>query len=253
MLRAKQIVVCLGGEMRQKVKSVTPEFVLTVYRTLRNKRRIVLRNVHDRRGSNAIEALILNRFPDLGTAKHRGMVLDLGANVGNFSQACVNLGFTVIAVEPHPEALSYLQSRMKNEKSVQILAAGVSDVPGKSTLYTHPDHKNDPLMTSISASIIGEKFQAKGMSFDINLISLDSLFEKTPLFDLVKIDIEGAEMLLVDSIIKNASGIKRLLVETHERFMIETTEAKEYQAAMFKLESFIEGNNLKNYWLTDWI
>ena len=218
--------------MRQVVKSVTPKFVLIVYRTLRNKSRKLLGNIYDRRESNAIEVLILNRFPDLDETTHQGIVLDLGANIGNFSQACVNLGFRVVAVEPHPQALKYLQSRMKKEKNVQILAAGVSDVPRKCTLYTHPDHENDPLTTSVSASIIGEKFQAKGTSFDINLISFDSLFEKNPLFDLVKIDIEGAEMLLVDSIIKNATRIKRLLLETHERFMIETTDAKEYQTAM---------------------
>lgn len=239
--------------MRQVVKSVTPKFVLIVYRTLRNKSRLILGNIYDRRESKVIEELILNRFPDLGETTHQGIVLDLGANIGNFSQACLNLGFKVIAVEPHPQALSYLQSRMKKEKDVQILAAGVSDLPGKCTLYTHPDHENDPLTTSVSASIIGEKFQAEGMSFDIKLISFDSLFDKNPLFDLVKIDIEGAEMLLVDSIIKNASGIKRLLLETHERFMIETTDAKEYQSAMLKLESFIESNDLKSCWLTDWI
>jgi FkbM family methyltransferase len=200
-----------------------------------------------------IEALILSRFPNLREETHQGIVLDLGANIGNFSQACVNLGFRVIAVEPHPQALSYLQSRLNREKNVQILAAGVSDLPGKCTLYTHPDHENDPITTSISASIISEKFQARGIGFDIRLISFDSLFEKNPVFDLVKIDIEGAEMLLVDSIIKNASGINRLLLETHERFMIETTDAKQYQAAMLKLESFIESNNLENRWLTDWI
>jgi FkbM family methyltransferase len=244
---------CLGGEMRQVVKSVTPKLVLTVYRTLRNKSRLFFANIYDRRQSNAIEALILSRFPDLGEATHRGIVLDLGANIGNFSQACVNLGFTVIAVEPHPQALSYLKSRMNKEKNVQILAAGVSDRPGKCTLYTHPDHENDPLTTSISASIIGEKFQSVGTSFDITLISFDSLFEQVPFFDLIKIDIEGAEMLLVDSIIKNELGIKRLLLETHERFMLETNDAKKYQSAMLKLQSFIKSNNLENRWLTDWI
>ena len=239
--------------MRQVIRSATPKFMLSAYRTMRNLNRQLLRNVYDRRNSDVVKALILDRFPDLAEAPHRGIVLDLGANIGNFSHACVNLGFTVIAVEPHPQALNYLQQRMKKEESVQILAAGVSDMPGTCTLYTHSDHENDPITTSISASIIGEKFQAKGTSFEIKLVSFDSLFENIPSFDLVKIDIEGAEMLLVDSIIKNAAAIKRLLIETHERFMLETNDAKEYKSAMLKLNNFIESNDLNNHWLTDWV
>jgi len=239
--------------MRNLIRTLAPRTLLRVYRASRNGNRIVFSRFYDFRNSKELRKQIIHRFPDLRKQSNKGLVLDLGANIGDFSDACLDLGFSVIAVEPHPSALVYLEKRMKRKQNVEVLPVGVSNVDGKSILYTHPDHSNDPITTSISASTISDKFQGKQNCFEIEVISIDQLLDRDLVFQIVKVDIEGSEMLLVDSIIKNSSKIRRLLLETHGRFMSNTREANEYQTAINKLEEFIKSKNLQRDWLTDWI
>jgi FkbM family methyltransferase len=239
--------------MRELIRSLTPDLILRIYRPLRNRNRLTFRRLFDYRNSNRLKRQIIQRFPEFTSQSGKGVVLDIGANVGDFTHACLDLGFSVVAVEPHPNALVYLRKRMGKNHNVEILPVGVSDAAGKKTLYTHPDHLFDPVATSISASIISEKFHTKENSFEINVVTLDNLFESNMEFQIVKIDIEGAEMFLIDSIIRNSSKIKNLLIEKHERFMSNTREGDEYHIAMAKIEEFIKSNKLERNWFTDWI
>jgi FkbM family methyltransferase len=90
--------------------------------------------------------------------KNQGIVLDLGANVGHFSHAARKMGFRVVAVEPHPEALKYLAKRFSRDKKVEIIPKAIGNQTGKTVLNFHPDHSNDRIQTSISASTISDKF-----------------------------------------------------------------------------------------------
>jgi FkbM family methyltransferase len=239
--------------LRNIIRAKTPNAILHVYRPIRNLNRQLFRKFYDYRNAAVVKKLIVSRFPQLRSKLSHGVVLDLGANVGDFTHACLDLGFSVIAVEPHPSALKYLQRRMGKKPNVQILPVGVGDVEGKTFLYTHPFHNNDPIATSIAASTVSEKFSRGAMRFEIEIITLEKIMSNNEVFEIVKIDIEGAEMLLIDSIIHNAPKIKKLLVETHERFMLNTTESEKYYEALKKLNRFIHENNLEKEWLTDWI
>ena len=239
--------------LRILIRSKTPNAILQIYRPIRNLNRQLFRRFYDNRNAAVAKNLIISRFPQLSSKLNQGVVLDLGANVGDFTHACLDLGFSVIAVEPHPSALKYLQRRMGKKPNVQILPVGVSDVEGKTFLYTHPFHNNDPIATSIAASTVSEKFSRGVMRYEIEVITMEKIMSNNQVFEIVKIDIEGAEMLLVDSIIHFAPKIKKLLVETHERFMLSTTDSEKYHEALNKLNSFIHENNLEKEWLTDWI
>lgn len=239
--------------LRNLIRAKTPNAILQVYRPIRNLNRQLFRRFYDYRNTAVVKKLIVSRFPQLSSKLSHGVVLDLGANVGDFTHACLDLGFSVIAVEPHPSALKYLQRRMGKKPNVKILPVGVGDVEGKTYLYTHPFHNNDPIATSIAASTVSEKFSRGAMRFEIEVITLEKIMSNNEVFEIVKIDIEGAEMLLIDSIIHNAPKIKKLLVETHERFMLNTTESEKYNEALNKLNRFIHENNLEKEWLTDWI
>jgi FkbM family methyltransferase len=147
------------------------------------------------------------------------VVLDIGANVGHFSAACRNLGFDVVAVEPHPAALRHLKKRFRHDSKVTILEKAVSDHAKLVTLHMHPQHVFDPISTSIAASIFPDKFITDTLQVEVESLTMTMLFEKHGSFEIVKIDIEGAEMLLVDDIINNHARINKLLMETHERFL----------------------------------
>jgi FkbM family methyltransferase len=129
----------------------------------------------------------------------------------------------------------------------------VSDHRGTLKLFTHPLQKNDPITTSVSASLITDKFGDNSGYYEVSTATLDQFFIDIVEFEIVKIDIEGAEMLLVDQIIENADKIKRLLVETHERFMLDSEMSEIYQRQLNKLNDYITVNKLEKVWLTDWI
>jgi len=238
---------------RHAVRPFLPTILLKPYRVIRSISRVILFNRSNKRGTKHFEKLILERFPALQTSNNSGVVLDIGANVGHFSAACRSLGFDVVAVEPHPAALRHLKKRFRHDSKVTILEKAVSDHAQLVTLHMHPQHVFDPISTSIAASIFPDKFITETLQVEVESLTMTMLFEKHSSFEIVKIDIEGAEMLLVDDIINNHARINKLLMETHERFMRSTTESFFYMSKLGELNNFIVSNSLQDKWLTDWV
>jgi len=196
--------------------------------------------------------LIIARFGELDTKSNVGTVLDIGANIGDFSHACRLLGFDVIAVEPHPNAVKNLRKRFKNDPKVRILELAISDSEEDGSLYFHQDHTLDPIQTSISATTISDKF--KQNLFEINVVQkkLFTILDGET-FALIKVDIEGSEFKLVDDLISSSSQINRLLIEKHERFMSLSKDGPSYREKMSQLDDFIRHAGLGDRWLLDWI
>jgi FkbM family methyltransferase len=149
--------------------------------------------------------------------------------------------------------LKYLRRRVKKSEYVEIIPMAVAARKGFVELILHPDHLKDPLATSISASIIADKFSPGSKSISVPTVPLFEFFRDGTTYELVKIDIEGAEMFLVPDLIKYSSQIKRLLVETHDRFMHTSEGALAYKKNLDELGDFIERNKLTKVWHTDWI
>lgn len=238
---------------RELVKAVLPNALLNFYRKIRSANRYLFKRVKNKRSAQAYKSLILDRFPELNHATESSVVLDLGANIGSFTHACAELGMSVMSVEPHPIAFKYLQNRTKRLSGIALFQMAVSDHRGTIKLFTHPLHKNDPITTSLSASLVADKFREDSGYYEVSSVTLDHFFVGDTVYEIVKIDIEGAEMYLVEQLIENAHKIKRLLVETHEKFMYQSEIANEYQVQLQKLEKYIRENKLERVWLTDWI
>lgn len=238
---------------KKRFREMLPGWSLRNFRVIREVFRLFTRKVTYARQKSIYRELILSRINlnEINTSQLK--VLDLGANIGHFTDACRELGFTVVAVEPHPDAISRLQKRFKGDKKVEIHRAGVGKTSGFGNLQLHPDHANDPIATSIRASLINDKFQSGNPSIKIPIISLESLFKESPGYFIVKIDIEGYEMNLVDNLICHSNKIEYLLMETHTRFMKDSAERREYEKSIQKLENFISTSNLSDKWFTDWI
>jgi len=117
----------------------------------------------------------------------------------------------------------------------------------------HPQHSLDQKRTSISASLVADKFSTtNNLSVSVSSTKLSSFFENHEHYSLVKIDIEGAEMYLVDELIKFGARIDRLLLEKHSRFMLDSKYGVYYSEQMHKLEMYIMANKLDK-WSTNWI
>jgi FkbM family methyltransferase len=242
--------------IKLKLRKILPNFAMEVFRKCRKIKRQHFYHLSDYKLTKKYERMISQKFPKLENSnkgQSHGKVLDLGANIGHFTSACVNLGYEVIAVEPHPGALKYLRRRVGKSESVKIIPTAVGASKGFVELNFHPDHLKDPLATSISASIIPDKFSTNSVSVTVPTVPLFEFFRDGTTYEMVKIDIEGAEMFLVPDLIKYSSQIKRLLVETHDRFMQTSEDGLTYARNLENLRDFIEENDLTKVWHTDWI
>lgn len=229
------------------------EQILKFFRKLRTFFRFIFRNLINRRASQIYQKNILELFPDLVISSKSNIVLDIGANFGHFTQASLDLGFRVVAVEPHPIAFQHLERRFGQNPKVDLLNYAVSNLGSRVNFYLHPLHKNDPVQTSLSATTISDKFDRDNqVKIEVEARSMESFFLSGQEYALVKVDIEGAEMLLVQDLIRFTGQIQRLALETHFRFMTRSKESETYMEELEKLERHIKDRNLTE-WRLDWI
>jgi FkbM family methyltransferase len=154
-------------------------------------------------------------------------VLDLGANYGLFAKAITaRFGCRCTAVEPSPEPFAAIAESPLISK-VQAAAAAKSG--------TMPFHiAVDSVFSSLSASPPNPIVQV----IDVHALSLPDLFERVgarPL-DLLKIDIEGAEIELLNTCPPSIlQQIRQMSVEFHDHCGI--TPASEVDSTLAWLHS----------------
>ena len=132
---------------------------------------------------------------------------DVGANIGYFSlllARCTAPGGTVVAFEAHPENAARARRNVTLnglDATVVVEEAAVAERRGTAVLHSGP--------TTTEFSIVG----GGGDELSVPTVSLDDYFAGTRL-DLVKIDVEGAEELVL-------RGMTRLLAEERPTLLIE--------------------------------
>lgn len=239
--------------MKQNLRNLMPGVFLRCFRVLRSVVRNLLRDIIDNKKSQQYRSLIQTKYPDIISNNQSGLVLDLGANLGHFAAACRTFGFSTICVEPHPDAIKYLEKRFKKSPRISLVPGAITSEGLPILLQLHPDHDNDPLTTSLSASVITEKFSSEHKNVLVTGYDFKEFFNSDEIYEIVKIDIEGAELFLFDDLIKYSPSIKRLLLETHSRYMLNTKDGEMYQTKLQELEKFIQENDLHGFWFTDWV
>jgi FkbM family methyltransferase len=126
-------------------------------------------------------------------------VLDLGAHVGAFPLLLKLLGApleNVICVEPNPRSLPKLKFNLEHNRiPAKIVNAAVSDRIGEATLHAGT--------TSTGFSLLADHPNRVGDSFTVATTTLHALiaehFPAGPV-DLCKMDIEGAEFEVMESV-----------------------------------------------------
>ena len=149
-------------------------------------------------------------------------VWDIGANVGVFAFAVAGLvgkHGRVLAVEPDPWLFGLLQrSRAANRRrddlaAVELLCTAVSDRPGVARFQIAARGRASNALAGFGNSEMGGVRE----ELLVPTVTLDQLLETTFPPDLVKIDVEGAELLVLQ-------GARRLLAEARPRLLIEVAE-----------------------------
>jgi FkbM family methyltransferase len=143
----------------------------------------------------------------LAASLRQGMtVIDGGAHIGVYTLiAARGVGPTgrVIAFEPDPYNRAALEANVRRAAAtnVEIAAEGLADAPGRATFHQS--------LGTISSSIAERTDRGPSRTIDVELTSIDSELPRAPSSLLVKLNVEGAEPLVL-------SGMRRTLAECGE-------------------------------------
>jgi len=148
------------------------------------------------------------------------IAIDCGANVGNVTAVMAATGATVHAFEPNPAAFAVLSARVAELPNVKAYQAAVAASAGTVRLYRHIRAQEDAVYWSVGSSTIVEKNNIDHAAFDdVPAVDLAEFIGRLgrPV-DLLKMDIEGAEVALLNHLIdmEIVTSIGIILVETHE-------------------------------------
>lgn len=119
-------------------------------------------------------------------------------------------GCHILALDPTPKAVAYIE-RMNPGSNFRFQAYGLAEKDGNISLVP-PDNPN-----YASYSLTQNTISSQIVSFPAK--SLKTILAETgwAAFDLVKMDIEGSEYGVIDSIIHNCVPIKQLCIEFHDK------------------------------------
>jgi len=153
------------------------------------------------------------------TSSQKPKIIDCGANIGAaviYFKKLYPLS-EIIAIEPNPIIFRLLEKNIKdnNFTGVNLINCCLSDKEGYENFYFEKDGTNN-----LSGSI----FEARGNEFQLQVESVKlSSIMKDELFDLIKIDVEGAERQIFNDLVTN-DKIKssfNYIVEYHHHLNME--------------------------------
>lgn len=136
--------------------------------------------------------------------------LDIGAYVGSYSvwaSKRVGRGGMVIAVEPHPGNFKML---LINTRKTNIIPVNVA-------LWNKETMLNLHLSSYPSMHSLMYNYNYKEACIKVKALTLDSLIRilNVPRVDVVKIDVEGAELEVLEGAKQVLKYLKVILVEVH--------------------------------------
>lgn len=155
------------------------------------------------------------------------IIWDVGANVGTYSILGALAGGRVEAFEPGSDALGRLEKNAAlNDVSVEVHEYALSDHNGESVLSaeTHSGHRQ------LTADGSGDVVQVR-RGDDID----------APEPDIVKIDVEGAEMDVVRGMPETLTTTRACFVEVHDGVSTATLEDELEQCGLTRQTSFDTG------------
>lgn len=170
--------------------------------------------------TGAIGISYIKLLPDWFQLGTKSIVIDCGANVGHISKMLASTGASIVAFEPDPIAFKKLQQRCGSKNNVTLIQKGVWDRNTFLHLYAHKKSTGKETSYTVGSSIIADKMNidiSKTQTIEVvDLISFIQQLNKK--VDLVKLDVEGAEIDILKKIIATESWhlFDRMYVETHE-------------------------------------
>ena len=144
-------------------------------------------------------------------------VLDLGANIGYYAlmeAGLVGDAGRVIAVEPHPANFSLLTENiaLNQRRTITPIHAAVTNEDGSATLHVSKLSNVHSVLPSVNYSA--------AQAIEVPSISLATLASQYPNIGVIRMDIEGFETVILESIVqinKSKRFTPSILFELHAK------------------------------------
>jgi FkbM family methyltransferase len=179
--------------------------------------------------------VIINLLEEIEGEK---VMLDIGANIGMISLAVKSNveGLTIHAFEPGPHQFKYLKENVKEnnlESQISLWPLAIAETTGKRTFAIHCEE-------DASGDGFVDTERAGGTStITVDTIMLDDWWvkQRSPRIHLIKIDVEGAELLVLEGANKLIMSQKPvILFELYNKNLI--NYPYDHQSIFEKIESF---------------
>lgn len=163
-------------------------------------------------GLGTLQSSIVDFFDDVvssGVLGSTPLIVDVGANVGQFSNAA-KLFFPqarIISFEPDPETYADLQVNTHGLRDVELHNIGLGDRDGVLTFYRHE--------LSVMSSFSDQAADAANHrgSRELPVRRLDAVLKSDDRPDLLKIDVEGFERQVLHGAWETVSRSRYVLIE----------------------------------------
>jgi FkbM family methyltransferase len=162
--------------------------------------------------------------------------IDIGANVGGYSILNSPRFKKIIAVEPGTKQLELLNKNIKlnNIGNIDVMSCAIAEEAGIKKLYKTKD------LVNYSIAHKGKEYE------EITAITLDKLLDDYSQVELLKIDVEGAELEVIKSGLSKINRVHFIVFEIRNLFLDEILKMlDEKKFDSFVLEDRI-GNEEKN-------
>jgi len=166
-------------------------FVKRIYRSYRESQKIRGRKRKALK-QKAIRTAFYSQFLKPGQIS-----FDVGANMGNRTEAFLEIGCKVIAVEPQQECVEHLQSIFGENPNLVIVNKALDKEPGQKEIYISDAHTLSSMSKEWIECVKSEDGPFKDFNWDTKVIveteTLDALISQYGKPAFCKIDVEGFE------------------------------------------------------------
>jgi FkbM family methyltransferase len=132
------------------------------------------------------------------------LCFDVGANIGDYSEALLSLGARVVSIDPQPSAIRELRARFRGNPRIAIEPVGLSGAKREAEFFIRRHHGASGLNAALG--------ETPDHQITVQLVTLDEIIRRHGSPHYVKIDVEGHEL----EVLKGLSGcVPFLSVEYH--------------------------------------
>ena len=172
------------------------------------------------------------------------LVIDVGANIGMVSECLAKKGSKVISFEPNNKAFIELKKVAQRYSNIEVKHAAVGTQNKNVRLYMHKKTNSSKEDLTQASSLLTKKPNiSKEIYEDVKQIDFAEFLKSLKIkVELIKIDIEGYEIELINHLLDQNSlqYVKKIYLETHEEKIKELIEPTKKLKKRIKSEGFEE-------------